>query len=260
MRAWEKTPLREIRKKPCSRRSLRTLQMQVRNRIQGSRPIRDTFPLHFLLPIKLSRVILTRSQWRPEENLLNLKVFLSSPLGRARFFPNLSSRAITRDFSQALIIDFSKKLENCKIFGGVSNLVFIVLWENSSERGEEKLDVSQWENLQIRKVFSRASLRTGLNDARELDFEKGMRWEGVSGVCSSLRFECALDFEGVGVTSSSQVFPHLFLRRQWSFLWDIHQWFFKFLVIFKVRVISSVYCSMSWTPTVSPPQCGLCWF
>jgi hypothetical protein len=58
----------------------------------------------------------------------------------------------------------------------------------------------------------------------------------------SLRFECALDFEGVGVTSSSQVFPHLSLWRQWSFLWDTHQWFFKFLVIFKARVISSVYC------------------
>jgi hypothetical protein len=58
------------------------------------------------------------------------------------------------------------------------------LTENSTEWGEEKLDVSQWENLQIRKVFSRASLRMGLNDAKELDFEKGMRWEGVSGMCS----------------------------------------------------------------------------
>jgi hypothetical protein len=66
--------------------------------------------------------------------------------------------------------------------------------------------------------------------------------------CSSLRFECALDFEGVGVTSSRQVFPHLSLRRQLSFLWDTHQWFFKFLVIFIARVISSVYCSMSWIP------------
>jgi hypothetical protein len=58
------------------------------------------------------------------------------------------------------------------------------LTENSTEQGEEKLDMSQWENLQIRKVFSMASLRTDLNDTRELDFEKGMRWEGVSGVCS----------------------------------------------------------------------------
>jgi hypothetical protein len=109
-----------------ARRSLRTLEMQVGNRNQGSRLIKDTFPLHFLLPIKLSRVIRTRSQWRPWENPLNFKVFLSSPLGRARFFPHLSSRAITRVFSQALIIDFSKKLKNYKIFGGVSNLVFIV--------------------------------------------------------------------------------------------------------------------------------------
>jgi hypothetical protein len=106
-----------------------------------------------------------------------------------------------------------------------------------------------WENLQIRKVFSRASLRMGLNlnDARELYFEKGMRWEGVSGCVISLWFECTLDFEGVVVTLSSQVFPHLSLWGQWSFLWDTHQWFFKFLVIFKVRVISSVYCSMEFS-------------
>jgi hypothetical protein len=47
---------------------------------------------------------------------------------------------------------------------------------------EEKLDVSSVENLEIWNVFSRASLRMGLNDARELNFEKVMRWEGVSGV------------------------------------------------------------------------------
>jgi hypothetical protein len=40
--------------------------------------------------------------------------------------------------------------------------------------GEER------ENLQIQEVFSKASLRTGQNDARELDREKKMRWEGVS--------------------------------------------------------------------------------
>jgi hypothetical protein len=67
----------------------------------------------------------------------------------------------------------------------------------------------------------------------------------------SLRFECALDFDGVGVTSSRQVFPHLSLRRQWNFLWDTHQWFFKFLVIFIARVISSVYCSMVFVSATS---------
>jgi hypothetical protein len=39
----------------------------------------------------------------------------------------------------------------------------------------------QWqreENLEIQEVFSRASLRTGPNYARELDREKGMQWEG----------------------------------------------------------------------------------
>jgi hypothetical protein len=36
--------------------------------------------------------------------------------------------SLSGDFSQALIIDFSKKLENFAIFRGVSNLVFIVLW------------------------------------------------------------------------------------------------------------------------------------
>jgi hypothetical protein len=32
----------------------------------------------------------------------------------------------------------------------------------------------------------------GLNDERELDFEKGMRWEGVSSVCSvsALKAHC----------------------------------------------------------------------
>jgi hypothetical protein len=40
--------------------------------------------------------------------------------------------------------------------------------------GEERV------NLQIQEVFSKVSLRTGQNDARELDREKKMRWEGVS--------------------------------------------------------------------------------
>jgi hypothetical protein len=102
--------------------------MQARNRNQSSRLIGDTFPLHFLLSIKLSRVIRSRSQWRLQENLLNLKVFLSSPLGLARFFPNLSSRAITRVFFSSPHHRLFKKTENFKIFGRVSNLVFIVLW------------------------------------------------------------------------------------------------------------------------------------
>jgi hypothetical protein len=37
-------------------------KMHARNRNQGSRLIKDTFPLHFLLAIKLARVILTRFQ------------------------------------------------------------------------------------------------------------------------------------------------------------------------------------------------------
>jgi hypothetical protein len=81
--------------------------------------------------------------------------------------------------------------------------------------------------------------------------ERAQFWEGnAMGRCLrlrwvlSLRFECALDFEGVGVSSLRQVFPHLSLCRQWGFLWDTHQWFFNFLVIFKARVISSVYCSI----------------
>jgi hypothetical protein len=41
--------------------------------------------------------------------------------------------------------------------------------------GEEKLDVSSVENLETWNVFSTASLRTGLNDARELNFVKEMR-------------------------------------------------------------------------------------
>jgi hypothetical protein len=36
--------------------------------------------------------------------------------------------SLSGDFFQALITDFSKKLWNFEIFGGVSNLVFIVLW------------------------------------------------------------------------------------------------------------------------------------
>jgi hypothetical protein len=127
MRAWEKNSTKRGEEKTLLGQSLRRLEMQARNQNQGSRLIRDTFPLHFLLAIKLYCVILTCCQWHPEENLLNLKVFLSSPLVRARFFPNLSSRVITRVFSQALIIDFSKKRKEFQIFGGVSNLVFIVL-------------------------------------------------------------------------------------------------------------------------------------
>jgi hypothetical protein len=127
MRAWEKNSTKRGEEKTLLGQSLRRLEMQARNQNQGSRLIRDTFPLHFLLAIKLYCVILTCCQWHPEENLLNLKVFLSSPLVRARFFPNLSSRVITRVFSQALIIDFSKKLKEFQIFEGVSNLVFIVL-------------------------------------------------------------------------------------------------------------------------------------
>ena len=60
----------------------------------------------------------------------------------------------------------------------------------------------------------------------------------------SLHFECAFVLDGVGVSSSSQVFPHLSLGRQWSFLSRPHQRFFEFLVIFRARVTSSVYCSM----------------
>jgi hypothetical protein len=43
--------------------------------------------------------------------------------------------------------------------------------------GEER------ENLQIQEVFSRASLRTGPNDGREVDCKKEMHWEGVSDEC-----------------------------------------------------------------------------
>jgi hypothetical protein len=100
--------------------------------------------------------------------------------------------------------------------------------ENSSERGEEKFDVSQWENLQIRKVFSRASLRTGLNDARELDFEKEMRWEGVSAVFSFSALNEHLILKGsewprrlkfflTSLSDTSGVFCHSLISDFWIF-------------------------------------------
>jgi hypothetical protein len=39
-------------------------------------------------------------------------------------------------------------------------------------------------------------LRTGLNDARELYFEKEMRWEGVSCVCSVSALNAHLILKG----------------------------------------------------------------
>jgi hypothetical protein len=55
----KKTPLRKVRKKPYYDGHFRHLKCK---RKQGSRLIGDTFPLHFLLAIKLSCVILTGSQ------------------------------------------------------------------------------------------------------------------------------------------------------------------------------------------------------
>jgi hypothetical protein len=69
-----------------------------------------------------------------------LKVFLSSPLERARFFPHLSSRSSPHHRL------FKKKLENLKIFGGVSNLNLVLLFyggiqpsnkSNSAENPEQ---------------------------------------------------------------------------------------------------------------------------
>jgi hypothetical protein len=57
------------------------------------------------------------------------------------------------------------------------------------KRGEEKtFRVSVVEERKTFKfgrfsVFSRASLRTGPNDGREVDSKKEMRWEGVSDEC-----------------------------------------------------------------------------
>jgi hypothetical protein len=132
MRAWEKTPVIKVRKKPFSDSHFRllTLQMQVCNQNQGSIFIgADTFPSHFFLAIKLSRLILTRSQWRQRENLLNcLKVFRSSPLGAQVFcLTSLHKQSRGVFSSQALITDFLKKLVNFRFFKSMSNLVFIVI-------------------------------------------------------------------------------------------------------------------------------------
>jgi hypothetical protein len=76
-------------------------------------------------------------------------------------------------------------------------------------------------------------------------FSRGCHWERVEwrerakfiegnamGRCLpcalSLHFECTFVLEGVGVSSSRQVFPHFSLGRQWSFLSRPHQWFLNF--------------------------------
>jgi hypothetical protein len=101
------------------------------------------------------------------------------------------------------------RFQNLKIF----RFSLMSAWQKTSLNEVRKnLMRHRWENLQIRKVFSKVSLRTGLNDVRELYFEKGMRWEGVSGWVLSLHFECAFVLEGVGVSSLRQVFPHLSLH------------------------------------------------
>jgi hypothetical protein len=144
--------------------------------------------------------------------------------------------------------------ENLKIFR--SSLMSA--WQKTPLNDVRKnLTPCQWENLQIRKVFSRVSLRTGPNDARELNLEKRMWLEGVSRVrwASILNAHLFFVLEGVGVSSLRQVFPHFSLGHQWSFLPRPHHSsvIFEFLVIFKACVTSSVYWSMSqWSFFLSP--------
>jgi hypothetical protein len=57
----------------------------------------------------------------------------------------------------------------------------------------------------------------------------------------SLHFECAFVLEGVGVSPSRQVFPHYLSRTPVEFSVTPSSVIFEFLVIFKVRVTSSVY-------------------
>jgi hypothetical protein len=120
--------------------------------------------------------------------------------------------------------------------------------EKVTEWGEEKLDaLSVRKPSNSKEVFSRVSLRTGLNDARELNLDRG----NVMGRCLpcalSLHFECAfvLELEGVGVSSSRQVFFLASLSDASEvFCHALISDFFEFLVIFKAHVKSSVYWSM----------------
>jgi hypothetical protein len=140
--------------------------------------------------------------------------------------------------------------ENLKIFR--SSLMRA--WQKTSLNEVRKnLMRHQWQNLQIRKVFSRVSLRTGLNDARELNLEKGMRWEGVSHVRWASILNAHLFLTGLECPRRVKFFLTSLsdATSQWSFLSRPHQWFFEFLVIFKARVTSRVFivlwfCLLYW--------------
>jgi hypothetical protein len=135
---------------------------------------------------------------------------------------------------------------------------FLIFWKvcdaglkkNSRDRlwreVRKKPCASQWrreENLQIKEVFFRASLRTGQNDTRELDHEKKMQWDGVSDewalvLIARMHFKCLKwpSQQGVFLTFSGVLFQARITtlpRKLWNF------------EIFQVRVKSSVYCSMT---------------
>jgi hypothetical protein len=131
--------------------------------------------------------------------------------------------------------------ENLKIF--MSSLMSA--WQKTSLNNVRKnLTPRQWENLQIRKVFLRVSLRMGPNDVRESSIWRRECDGKVPPVCPETPFWMRIcSWRGGSVLVASS-FSSLLSRTSEEFSVMPLSVIFEFLVIFKVCVTSSVYWSM----------------